>query len=35
MDQWNSASRIEIVDGADPFFFGFLDEVTRRLADFS
>ncbi|MBR9985441.1 MAG: hypothetical protein KFF68_05980 [Desulfosarcina sp.] len=27
---WNPDARIDIIDGADPFFFGFLDEITRR-----
>ncbi|MCB2149223.1 MAG: alpha/beta hydrolase [Deltaproteobacteria bacterium] len=31
MGQWNPDARIDIIDGADHFFFGFLDEVTRRL----
>lgn len=31
MDQWSPDARIDIIDGADHFFFGFLDEVTRRL----
>ncbi len=31
MGQWNSNARIDIIDGADHFFFGFLDQVTRRL----
>jgi len=31
MGQWNPAARLEIIDGADHFFFGFLDEVTRGL----
>ena len=31
MGQWNPAARLDIIDGADHFFFGFLDEVTRRL----
>lgn len=34
MDQWNPDARIEIVDGADHFFLGFLDEVVRRLAPY-
>lgn len=32
MGQWNPDARIDIIDGADHFFFGFLDEITRRLA---
>ena len=31
MGQWNSDARIDIIDGANHVFFGFLDEVTRRL----
>ena len=31
MGQWNPDARIDIIEGADHFFFGFLDEVTRRL----
>ena len=31
MDQWNPDTRIDIIDGADHFFYGFLDEITRRL----
>jgi alpha/beta superfamily hydrolase len=31
MGQWNPDARIDIIDGADHFFFGFLEEVTRRL----
>ena len=31
MGQWNPAARLDIIDGADHFFFGFLEEVTRRL----
>lgn len=34
MDQWNPDARIEIIDGADHFFFGFLDDVKHRLAQF-
>lgn len=30
--QWNPAGRMDIIDGADHFFMGFLDEVTHRLA---
>jgi alpha/beta superfamily hydrolase len=29
--QWNPDARIDIIDGADHFFFGSLDEVARRL----
>ena len=32
MGQWNPDARIDIIDGADHFFCGFLDETTRRLA---
>ncbi len=32
MGQWNPGARIDIIDGADHFFSGFLDEITRRLA---
>lgn len=32
MGRWNPDAHIDIVDGADHFFFGFLDEVTRKLA---
>ena len=31
MGQWNPDARIDIIDGADHFFFGFLDQVTRKL----
>ena len=31
LGQWNSGVRMDIIDGADHFFMGFLDEVTRRL----
>ncbi len=31
MGQWNPDARIDIIDGADHFFFGFLDEITCRL----
>jgi hypothetical protein len=31
MRLWNPDARIDIIDGADHFFFGFLDQVTRRL----
>jgi hypothetical protein len=31
MGQWNPDARIDIIEGADHFFFSFLDEVTRRL----
>ena len=31
MKQWNPTARLEIINGADHFFFGFLDQVTRSL----
>lgn len=31
MGRWNPATRLEVIDGADHFFFGYLEEVTRRL----
>ncbi|MBC2711846.1 MAG: alpha/beta fold hydrolase [Desulfosarcina sp.] len=31
MGHWNPDARIDIIEGADHFFFGFLDEVSRRL----
>lgn len=31
LGQWNPDARMEIIDGADHFFFGYLDEVIRRL----
>lgn len=31
MGQWNPDACIDIIDGADHFFFGFLGEITRRL----
>ncbi|BBO70519.1 alpha/beta hydrolase [Desulfosarcina alkanivorans] len=31
LGQWNPDARLDIIDGADHFFFGFLDEVVRRL----
>ncbi|HSO18188.1 MAG TPA: alpha/beta fold hydrolase [Desulfosarcina sp.] len=31
MLRWNARARLEIIDGADHFFFGHLDEVSRRL----
>lgn len=31
MNQWNPDAPLEIIDGADHFFFGYLDDVTRRL----
>jgi uncharacterized protein len=32
MSQWNPDSRLDIIDGADHFCFGYLDEITARLA---
>jgi hypothetical protein len=31
LDRWNPLARLEIIDGADHFFFGYLDELTRML----
>ncbi len=31
MQRWNPDASLDIIDGADHFFFGHLDEVTRRL----
>jgi alpha/beta superfamily hydrolase len=31
MSQWNHYAQMDIIDGADHFFSGFLDEITRRL----
>jgi alpha/beta superfamily hydrolase len=31
MAKWHPDARMDIIDGADHFFFGYLDEVTRRL----
>ena len=31
LGQWNPDAHMDIIDGAGHFFFGFLDEVTRRL----
>jgi alpha/beta superfamily hydrolase len=31
MAQWNPEARLEVIEGADHFFFGDLGEVTRRL----
>jgi alpha/beta superfamily hydrolase len=31
MGQWNPDARMDIIDDADHFFFGSLDEITRRL----
>jgi alpha/beta superfamily hydrolase len=32
MSQWNHDARLDVIEGADHFFFGFFDEITRRLA---
>ena len=32
MVQWNPDARIDIIDGADHFFFDFFGEITRKLA---
>jgi alpha/beta superfamily hydrolase len=32
ISQWNPDARIDVIDGADHFFFGCFDEITRRLA---
>jgi alpha/beta superfamily hydrolase len=34
MEQWHPTARLEIIDGADHFFFGYLGQVTRRLMAF-
>jgi hypothetical protein len=31
LESWNRDASMEIIDGADHFFFGFLDEITRKL----
>ena len=31
LEKWNRAADMVIVDGADHFFFGYLDEITRIL----
>lgn len=31
LGQWNPDAQMDIIEGADHFFSGFLDEVTRRL----
>lgn len=33
MAQWSPEARMEIVDGADHFFFGFMEDLTRILVD--
>ena len=33
MAQWNPDARMEIVDSADHFFSGFMEDLTRRLVD--
>jgi alpha/beta superfamily hydrolase len=32
ISQWNHDARLDVIEGADHFFFGFFDEITRRLA---
>jgi alpha/beta superfamily hydrolase len=32
LDRWNPQANLEIIDDADHFFFGYLDELTRLLA---
>ena len=32
MSQWNPNSRLDLIEGADHFYFGYLDEVTERLS---
>lgn len=31
LTRWNPEARMDIIQGADHFFFGFLDEITRLL----
>jgi alpha/beta superfamily hydrolase len=31
MANWNPAVRLTVIDGADHFFWGYLEEITRRL----
>lgn len=31
LEQWNPDVHMDVIDGADHFFFGFLDEMTCRL----
>jgi len=31
LDNWNPTAKFEIIDGADHFFFAYLDDVTRIL----
>jgi alpha/beta superfamily hydrolase len=33
MSHWNPEARLEVIPDADHFFFGYLDDVTRRLAE--
>ena len=33
MGQWNPEARMEMVDGADHFFSGFMEDLTRILVD--
>jgi alpha/beta superfamily hydrolase len=32
LDRWNPQANLEIIDDADHFFFGYLDELTCLLA---
>jgi hypothetical protein len=31
MNEWNHEAQMDVIEGADHFFFGFFDEITRRL----
>jgi alpha/beta superfamily hydrolase len=31
LERWSPEARLEVIEGADHFFFGDLEEVTRRL----
>jgi alpha/beta superfamily hydrolase len=33
ISHWNPEARLEVIPDADHFFFGYLDDVTRRLAE--
>jgi hypothetical protein len=33
MRSWNPDAQLDVIDGADHFFFSYLDEITRRLVD--
>ena len=33
MQLWNPSTRMDVIHGADHFFFGFLDDVSRLLID--